>query len=172
MMGAIETPEERRLREEQEARQQQGGQSMPNVNPQQIQQFMGGGEAAAPAATPAAPAVGGAAPAAAAAPTAAAAPGAAGGAGSAAPAAAAAAASPWVAIGAAIVGNELLASKSGRRADGLGEKAADLATGKVLARDAEALGDKIGGKGGKVVETLGNMGNPKGFIDEVGGLFS
>lgn len=72
---------------------------------------------------------------------------------------------PWAALAAVIAANETWANKEGRRPDDFKEHMGDLLTGKVLQRDMDALGDKIGGPGGDAVKYAGKLGNPSGLWD-------
>ena len=76
-----------------------------------------------------------------------------------------ASAGPWVALAAAIAANETWANKSGRRPDDFSEHLVDMLSGKVLQRDADALGDKVGGPFGELIQYGGKMGNPSGVWD-------
>jgi hypothetical protein len=78
------------------------------------------------------------------------------------------AAGPWAALAAGIVANEAWAKDSGRRPDDTGEHVKDMLSGKVLEYDLDALGDKMPGKTGELVEIAGEMGNPEGVIKNIG----
>jgi hypothetical protein len=73
------------------------------------------------------------------------------------------AAGPWAALAAAIAANETWANKQGRRPDNFSEHLMDMVSGKVLQRDASALGDSIGGPFGDAVSYAGKLGNPSGL---------
>ena len=121
------------LRGESETPPQQGA---PQPSPAMMSQFFGESSGAAPAGSSAAPA------------------GAEGG---------GAAVAAWpAALAAAIVANETWANKEGRRPEDFGNHMKDLASGKVLEYDAQALSDKMPGKSGKILEFGAEMGNPKG----------
>jgi hypothetical protein len=76
-----------------------------------------------------------------------------------------AAAGPWAALALAIGANETWANKEGRRPDDFKEHVGDMLTGKVLERDADALGKKVGGKAGKAIDYAGRLAHPKGAWD-------
>jgi hypothetical protein len=80
---------------------------------------------------------------------------------------AAVAAAPWAALAAVIAGNEVWANKEGRRPGDFGDQVVDGFTGKSLERDMDALGDKIGGPIGKMVETGGKLGNLENSYDAI-----
>jgi hypothetical protein len=79
-----------------------------------------------------------------------------------------AAAGPWAALAAGIIANESWAKDSGRRPDDTGEHVKDMLSGKVLEYDLDALGDKMPGKTGELVEIAGEMGNPEGVVKNIG----
>ena len=136
----------------QQQQQPMGGMGGMGFNPQMLQMFQGGGQAAAPAAGGgAAPAVAGGGGAAAttggAATGGAAAGGATGGAaggGAGGAGAGGMLANPWVWLAAVIIGNEYGASEAGRRREG-SDYAKDLIGGKVLEQDAPYYSKKIFG---------------------------
>jgi len=156
--------EEERLQEQrlqmaymrsQQQQQQQGGGMNPMQGYNMYQQFAGGGAGGSGAATGATGSAAGSTSAAT-------------GAGSGAAGSGSgfmAAAGPWAALAAAIAANETWANSEGRRPDDFGEHMGDLFTGKVLERDAEALGDSVGGPMGEVIETAGQLAHPKGQYD-------
>ena len=73
-------------------------------------------------------------------------------------------AAPWAALAAAIIANESWANSEGRRPDDFGDHMKDLASGKVLEYDAQALSDKMPGKSGELLEFGAEMGNPEGVL--------
>jgi hypothetical protein len=77
------------------------------------------------------------------------------------------AAAPWVGLAAVIAANETWANKEGRRPGDFGNHMEDLASGKVLEYDAEALSKKMPGKSGEFLEFGAEMGNPKGAYKNV-----
>lgn len=82
-----------------------------------------------------------------------------------------AAAGPWAALAAAIIGNEAAAKDAGRRPDSKSKWGTELLTGKVLERDMDYYGDKVGGIGGQAIKGLGQMGNPEGALRFIKNLF-
>ena len=142
-----------------EERQTQGGSQSPSVNPQMLQQFMNGGEAAGAAGSLEAAPSAGAYLESIGVPAAAAQSGGASGAG------AMASAGPWAAIALAAILNEKQAIDKGRRAtktDRHGDKRLDtgqylidLLTGSVAGQDMKKVGKKIGGPFGSMVSEGG-----------------
>lgn len=80
-------------------------------------------------------------------------------------------ASPWLALAAAIIGNESEQKKAGRRSDTNYKHLQDALTGKVLADDMDYYGDKVGGIGGEIVRVGGQFGSPEGIFEFVKDLF-
>lgn len=74
-----------------------------------------------------------------------------------------AAAGPWAALAAVIIGNEVVASNTGRRNTGW-DYAGDLAGGYVLEQDTQAFSDKVFGEDdvsglGGDIKAIGNLGS-------------
>ena len=74
-----------------------------------------------------------------------------------------AAAGAWpAALAAAIIGNEMWATKEGRRPDDKGDHLKAALTGEVLEMDSENIEKMIGG--GRATRKLGELGNPEGVL--------
>ena len=58
---------------------------------------------------------------------------------------------------AAIVGNEYFANEAGRRDSNVGQQAWDSITGRNMGKDMDYFGDKVGGPGGSILHTLGDL---------------
>lgn len=77
-------------------------------------------------------------------------------------------AGPWAALAAAIIANESVAKKQGRRPDSEEKHMTDLLSGKVLEYDADALADKVDGTSSPMAEAIrfgGKAGNPEGIYE-------
>ena len=70
------------------------------------------------------------------------------------------AAAPWAALAAVIIANESSARDNGRRSKNAGHHLQQALTGEGMAIDMEAMGDKVGGIGGKSIKQMGVMGSP------------
>ena len=81
-----------------------------------------------------------------------------------------AAAGPWAALAAAIIGNETYQNKSGNRPNDAKSYAGELATGKVLERDAERYLGKWGGKAAGAFTPHGQYNMAESGIKKLGDL--
>lgn len=66
----------------------------------------------------------------------------------------------WAALAAAIAVNEKQGRDKGRRSKKPARHLQQALTGEGMANDMEALGDRVGGPGGKSIEFMGKMGSP------------
>ena len=74
---------------------------------------------------------------------------------------------PWGALAAAIYANENASYGAGRRDEDDVSYRTDLASGEVLEQDTAYYGDKMGGAGGEIISTGGQLSNPEGTLDIV-----
>ena len=79
-----------------------------------------------------------------------------------------AAAGPWAALAAAIVANETYQNKSGNRPNNNKDYAGELATGKVLERDAERYLGKWGGKAAGAMTPHGQYNMTEDAVKKIG----
>jgi len=81
-----------------------------------------------------------------------------------------AAAGPWAALAAAIAANESYQNKSGNRPNNNKDYMGELATGKVLERDAERYLGKWGGKAAGAMTPHGQYNMTEDAVKKIGGL--
>ena len=71
-----------------------------------------------------------------------------------------AAAGPWAALAAVIAVNEKQGRDKGRRSKKPARHLQQALTGEGMKNDMDALGDKVGGPGGKSIKAMGTLGSP------------
>ena len=80
-------------------------------------------------------------------------------------------ANPMTALAVLIAGNEIEATRTGRRSSNPVKHFTDLTTGKTFTDDMDYFGGKVGGPGGEAIKLTGKMSSPEGWLDLIKELF-